>query len=175
MLLDENALAAGHDYFSLGGFEVSPDHRLLAYSTDVTGGERYTLRFRDLDTGADLADVVDDVTYGLAWADDARTCFYVRPDDAMRPNEVWRHRLGTPAADDVLVFREDDERFFLDVGRTRSGRFVLIDVVVEADVGDLVRPDRRARRRAAASSRRASTGTSTRSSTTGATSTATGS
>ena len=69
----------------------------------------------------DLADVVDDVTYGLAWADDARTCFYVRPDDAMRPNEVWRHRLGTAAGDDVLVFREDDERFFLGVERTRSG------------------------------------------------------
>ena len=63
---------------------------------DVNGGERYTLRFRDLDTGADLADVVENVTYGLAWADDARTCFYVRPDDAMRPNEVWRHALGTP-------------------------------------------------------------------------------
>ena len=120
-------LAAGHDYFSLGGFEISPDHRVLAYSTDLNGGERYTLRFRDLDTGADLDDVVENVTYGLAWADDARTCFYVRPDDAMRPNEVWRHRLGTPPADDTLVFREDDERFFVDVGRARSGRFVLIE------------------------------------------------
>ncbi len=127
VLLDENELAEGHDYFSLGGFEVSPDHRLLAYSTDTTGGERYTLRFRALDSGADLDDVVDDVTYGLAWADDERTCFYVRPDAAMRPNEVWRHQLATSATDDVLVFREDDERFFLDVGRTRSGRYVLIE------------------------------------------------
>ncbi len=127
VLLDENELARGHDYFSLGGFEVSPDHRLLAYSTDVTGGERYTLRFRDLDRGVDLADVVDDVTYGLAWADDLATCFYVRPDAAMRPNEVWRHRLGEPSSDDVLVFREDDERFYLDIGRTRSDRFVLIE------------------------------------------------
>ena len=67
------------------------------------------------------------MTYGLAWADDVRTCFYVRPDDAMRPNEIWRHHLGTPASEDVRVFREDDERFFLGVGRTRSGRFVLID------------------------------------------------
>ena len=106
------SLAEGHDYFALGGFDISPDHRLLAYSIDFNGGERYTLRFRDLDTGADLADVVDDVTYGLAWADDARTCFYVRPDDAMRPYEVWRHTLGTAARDDVLVFREDDERFY---------------------------------------------------------------
>ena len=127
VLLDENDLASGHDYFALGSFEISPDHRLLAYSTDDTGGERYTLRFRDLEQGRDLPDVVENVTYGLAWADDVRTCFYVRPDDAMRPNEVWRHHLGTPPSEDVRVFREDDERFFLGVGRTRSGRFVLID------------------------------------------------
>jgi oligopeptidase B len=127
VLLDENALAAGHDYFSLGGFEVSPDHRLLAYSTDLNGGERYTLHFRDLDTGEDLDERVDNVTYGLAWADDLRTCFYVRPDAAMRPDEVWRHRLGTAADEDVLVYREDDERFFLDLGRTRSGNYVLIE------------------------------------------------
>ena len=128
VLLDENDLATGHDYFALGTFEISPDHRLLAYSTDGTGGERYELRFRDLTHYSDLPDVVENVTYGLAWADDARTCFYVRPDEAMRPNEVWRHRLGIATTEDVRVFREDDERFFLGVGRTRSGRFVLIDV-----------------------------------------------
>jgi oligopeptidase B len=127
ILLDENVLAEGHDYFALGGFEVTPDHAVLAYSVDTTGGERYTLRFRDLATGDDLADTVDNVTYGLAWSDDAQHCFYVRPDDAMRPHEIWRHRLGAPATTDVLVHREDDERFFLGVERTRSGHFVLID------------------------------------------------
>jgi oligopeptidase B len=127
VVLDENLLADGHDYFSLGGFEVTPDNAVLAYSVDFTGGERYSLRFRDLASGAELADVVDDVTYGLAWANDARTCFYVRPDEAMRPHEIWRHELGTPASDDVRVLREDDERFYLAVERTRSGRFVLID------------------------------------------------
>jgi oligopeptidase B len=127
VLLDENELAAGHDYFALGGFEVSPDHAVAAYSVDTNGSERYTLHFRDLATGTDLDDVVEDVTYGLAWSDDARTCFYVRPDEAMRPFEVWRHVLGTDASTDVLVRREDDERFFVDIGRTRSGRFVLID------------------------------------------------
>src|SRR5262245_18486735 len=127
VLLDENVLAAGHDYFALGGFEVTPDHAVVAYSVDVTGGERYALRFRDLATGADLPDAVEDVTYGLAWADDAQHCFYVRPDDAMRPHEIWCHRLGSPASADVLVHREDDERFFLGVERTRSGRFILTD------------------------------------------------
>ena len=127
LLLDENVLARDSDYFALGGFEITPDHRVLAYSTDTTGGERYTLHFRDLTTNVDLPDVVENVTYGLAWADDARTCFYVRPDTAMRPHEVWRHTLGTPASDDLRVFREEDERFFLGVERTRSGRFVLIE------------------------------------------------
>ncbi len=128
VVLDENLLAAGHDYFALGGFEVTPDHGVLAYSVDFNGSERYTLRFRDLTTGAELPDVVEDVTYGLAWADDLRTCFYVRPDEAVRPHEVWRHVLGTPATDDVLVLREDDERFYVGVERTRTGRYVLIDV-----------------------------------------------
>jgi oligopeptidase B len=126
VLLDENVAAEGHVYFSLGGFAVAPDHRHVAYAVDTTGGERMTLRFRDLDTGEDLPDVVENVSYGLAWADDSRTCFYVRPDAAMRPHQVWRHRLGTAAADDELVFGDDDERFYVAVNRTRSGRFVLI-------------------------------------------------
>jgi oligopeptidase B len=127
MLLDENAEAEGHQYFSLGGFEVTPDHRILAFAEDTTGGERHNLRFRDLGSGADCDDLVENVTYGLAWADDQRTCFYVRPDDAMRPWQVWRHTLGSPASNDVLVFQEDDDRFYVGVHRTRSGRYILID------------------------------------------------
>jgi oligopeptidase B len=127
ILLDENVEASGHEYFSLGGFAITPDHQMLSYAVDTTGGERHTLRFRDLASGTDLDDVVDDVTYGLAWADDNRTCFYVRPDDAMRPYQVWRHALGAAADDDVLVFEESDERFFVHIDRSRSGRFVLIE------------------------------------------------
>src|SRR5258706_6073350 len=78
VVLDENHLAEGHDYFALGGFEVTPDHAVLAYSVDFSGGERYTLRFRDLATGLDLPGVVGAVPRGLAWGDAARTCFYVR-------------------------------------------------------------------------------------------------
>ncbi|HMG25537.1 MAG TPA: S9 family peptidase [Acidimicrobiia bacterium] len=126
VLLDQNVLAQGHDYFALGGFAVSPDHSRLAYSVDTTGGERYELRFRDLTTGDDLPDVIPDVYYGLAWANDDRTCFYVRPDVAMRPWQVWRHQLGTSSGDDELVYQEDDERFYAGVGRTRTGRYVVI-------------------------------------------------
>jgi oligopeptidase B len=100
----------------------------LAYSTDVTGGERYALRFRELSTGNDLPDVVPDVYYGLAWANDNRTCFYTRPDAAMRPWQIWHHRLDTAADNDALVQQEDDDRFYASVGRTRTGRYVLISV-----------------------------------------------
>src|SRR4029079_15259816 len=93
-------------------------------------GERYELRFRHVATDAqparDFDDVVADVYYGVAWANDGATIFYTRPDDAMRPWQVWRHVLGTPAADDSLVFQEDDDRFYVGVARTRSGRFVEI-------------------------------------------------
>jgi oligopeptidase B len=128
VLLDENVLAEGHDYFALGGFSISPDYMRLAYSTDVTGGERYELRFRELSTGDDLPDVVPDVYYGLAWANDNRTCFYTRPDAAMRPWQIWHHRLDTAADSDALVLQEDDDRFYASVGRTRTGRYVLIAV-----------------------------------------------
>ncbi len=114
-MLDENALARGHDYFAVGDLAVTPEQTLAAYTVDITGGERYDLRFRDLGTGEDLPDVVADVYYGLAWANDDRTILYTRPDDAMRPWQVWRHELGTSADDDVLVFQEDDDRFFVSV------------------------------------------------------------
>lgn len=127
-VLDVNRLAEGHEFCTVTGFEVSPDQRLLAFAVDTDGGEISTLRFRDLGTGVDLPDVVEGVYYGLAWADDGRTVFYVRPDEAVRPYQVWRHTLGTPVADDVLVYEEPDERFFVDVSRARSGRFVLVGV-----------------------------------------------
>ncbi|MGH9062531.1 MAG: S9 family peptidase, partial [Acidimicrobiales bacterium] len=128
VLLDQNLLAEGHEFFSLGGLELSPDSRLLAYSTDTTGGERYTLRFRDVTTGVDLEDTISDTYYGLAWASDSATVFYTRPDEAMRPHQLWRHRLGTAATDDVLVYTEDDERFWVGVGRTKDDAFVVLDL-----------------------------------------------
>jgi oligopeptidase B len=128
VILDENALAQGHEFLHLGVFSLSHDQRLLAYGVDHDGSERYALRFRDLDAGADLADAVDDVSYTAAWAADGETLFYTRQDATMRPYEVWRHRLGRPADEDERVFHEPDERFFVSVGLTRSRRFVLIAI-----------------------------------------------
>jgi oligopeptidase B len=126
IVLDENALAADAEYFVLRGLALSPAQAQIAYAVDFTGGELATLRFRELATGRDLADEIDGVYYGLAWANDERTVFYVRPDDAIRPYQVWRHVLGSPASDDVLVYQEDDERFGVGIGRTRTGRFLVI-------------------------------------------------
>ncbi|MGI8493115.1 MAG: S9 family peptidase [Acidimicrobiales bacterium] len=126
VVLDENVLAEGHDYFSLGVFDVSPDGALLAYAIDVDGSERHQLRWRDLASGEDLDDIVEGVVYGSAWAADNRTLFYVMPDAAMRPHQVWRHTLGEPASLDRLVYEETDERFYLGVGATRSAEFVVM-------------------------------------------------
>ena len=126
VLLDENVLAEGHDYFALGNLEVSPDHRWLAYSTDTTGGERYTMRFIDLDTGKASGEDLPDTSYSAAWANDNATVFYVRVDEAMRPFQVWRHRVGTDPAGDALVYEETDDHFYLGVGRTKDDRYILI-------------------------------------------------
>ena len=128
VILDENALAQGHEFLHLGVFAVSHDQRLLAYGVDHDGSERYALRFRDLTSQIDLPDAIDDASYTAAWAADGRSVFYTRQDAAMRPCEVWRHRLGRPADEDQRVFHEPDERFFVSVGLTRSRRFVLIAI-----------------------------------------------
>jgi oligopeptidase B len=124
--LDCNALADGHDYFELGFVDRSPDENMLAYAIDFSGKELHQLRFRDLRTGEDLDDVLEGVYYGSAWAADSQTFFYVRPDAAMRPYQVWRHRLGTPEEEDALVFQEDDERFELGVELTKSERYLVL-------------------------------------------------
>ncbi|MEW2383716.1 S9 family peptidase [Micromonospora sp. NPDC047707] len=128
VLLDGNLLAEGHDFFALGAFDVSPDGRWLAYSTDFSGDERFTLRVKDLTTGELLPDEVPDTFYGTAWSADASVLFYVTVDDAWRPNRVWRHTLGTPSSEDAVAHQEDDERFWVGVELTRSEKFVVIDI-----------------------------------------------
>jgi len=126
ILLDGNELAAGQEFFSLGAFDVSPDGRLLAYSTDFAGSERFTMRVKDLASGETAADEIPGTFYGSAWSADGSALFYVTVDEAWRPYRVWRHVIGTPAAADVVVFEEPDERFWVGVGLTRSERFLVI-------------------------------------------------
>src|SRR6202171_4190084 len=96
IILDGNELAKGHEYFDLGYGERSPDENFVAYAVDIDGSERHELRVRALPSGKDLTDIITEVYYGAAWAADSRTFFYSRPDNAMRPYQIWRHVLGTP-------------------------------------------------------------------------------
>ncbi len=125
VLLDANSAAADEDFFSIGAFAVSPDGRLLAYSTDTSGAERFTLRIVDLVGGEPLADTISDTAYGVAWAGDSHL-FYARADDAWRPYLVLRHRLGTDPADDSVVWEEPDERFWLGVEASRDRRWIVL-------------------------------------------------
>ena len=129
VLLDANVEAGQGDYFAIGVFDLAPGTDVLAWAADRNGSEQYTLRFRDLagpQAGQDREDVVEGVYYGSAWSTDGRHFFYTRPDAAMRPHEVWRHELGTDPADDVLVHREDDERFFCEVSNTKDREWVVL-------------------------------------------------
>ena len=128
VLLDQNAEARGHDFFSVGANEVSPAGDLIAYAVDVVGDERYDVRVRRIATGEVLDEAVHRTGGSLAWSLDGRHLFYTRVDDSWRPHQVWRHELGTDAAADVLVHDEPDERFFVGVGSSRDDRWVIIAI-----------------------------------------------
>ncbi len=127
VLLDGNAEAKGKAYWDIGCGEHSPDHALLAYSADETGSETYTMHFRDLATGKDLPDVITGTQGDAVWANDSKTVFYVRLDDNHRPRHVYRHTLGTPAEDDVLVYEEKSTGYYVSVEITQSQRYILIN------------------------------------------------
>jgi oligopeptidase B len=126
LVLDENKEAEGEGYFRLGNFAVSADQRFVAYSTDTNGAESYTTRIREISGQRDLPDVLEECRYGLVWSTSGSYLFYTVADEALRPFQVWRHRIGTEQSVDELVFQEDDERFFLGLAKTRSGAFVVI-------------------------------------------------
>jgi oligopeptidase B len=126
ILLDGNELAGDSQFFALGSSDVSPDGTQLAYSTDFEGSERFTVRVKNLVTGEVAADEIPGAFYGSAWSADGSALFYVTVDESWRPNRVWRHLIGQPAAADVVVFEETDERFWVGIDLTRSERYLLI-------------------------------------------------
>lgn len=129
VLVDLDAVAAqeGSSYAEFGVTEPGPHDRLLAWSVDLTGAELYSLRFRDLATGQDLPDRVEQTYYSGAWNADGTRFLYVVTDRAMRPWQVREHVLGTAADADRVVLREDDERFEVTVRATRSGQWIIIE------------------------------------------------
>lgn len=126
LLLDENSLAAGQSYFRLGMLKISPDQRLLAYTTDTNGSERFNLYVKDLDSGQLIDGPIHNVSYDLEWASDNQTILYGTPDATWRTNKLFRHQLGSAASLDALLYEEADAAFDLHLRKTRSGVFFVI-------------------------------------------------
>jgi oligopeptidase B len=128
ILLDVNKLAKGYDFFDVGVRVVSPDHRILAYSVDTTGRERFTLYFKNLETGELLPDVVSDISYSVAWGNDNKSVFYTIRDEAQRPYKLFRHTLGDNSENDVLVYHEPDDAFWLSIKKSKSEKYLLMEI-----------------------------------------------
>ncbi len=126
VLLDLNELAEGHDYFSLGNWTISSNDQLLAYSINTDGSETFTVFVKDLQSGELLPDRIENTYYSLEWANDNQTLFYNVIDEASRPWRLYRHKLGDDPASDVLVYQEDDDAYFLDVWKTRSDAYLMM-------------------------------------------------
>jgi oligopeptidase B len=127
LLLDLNGLAEGHSFLGLGSFEVSEDNHLLAYAIDTTGFRQYVLQVKDLRTRNTFPERFERVT-SVAWASDNRTLFYTVEDQTTkRSHRLYRHVLGSTEPD-PLLYEETDERFRIEVERTRSGAFLLLTI-----------------------------------------------
>lgn len=127
VLLDCNELAAGEAFFQLGGYAISLDNRLLAYTEDRVGRRQYRLRVKDIASGRLLDDVIENVEADVVWAADNRTLLYVDKDPVtLLARRVRRHVLGTPTAADVVVYEEPDETFDVEVSASKSERFIFI-------------------------------------------------
>jgi len=125
VILDENLEAGDRDFLSVGVLAVSPNDEWVAVGTDFEGDERHHVTVRPLAGQDPIDDALDDVYYGFAWASDSRHFFYTRVDDSMRPWQIWRHELTTPASADVLVFQEDDAQYNVSVGRSRDDAMIV--------------------------------------------------
>ena len=127
ILLDENVLAKGHDYFAVGGMDVSPDNQWMSYGVDLVSRRIYTIYFKNLVTGDVLKQTIPNSTGSVAWANDNKTVFYTSKNEVtLLPEKIWRHKVGTDSAKDELVYEEKDESFYNGVYRSKSGEFIII-------------------------------------------------
>ena len=127
ILLDENVLAKGHDYFAVGGLDVSPDNQWMSYGVDLVSRRIYTIYFKNLVTGDVLKETIPNSTGSVAWANDNKTVFYTSKNEVtLLPEKIWRHKVGTDSAKDELVYEEKDQSFYNGVYRSKSGEFIII-------------------------------------------------
>jgi oligopeptidase B len=129
ILLDGNVLAEGHEFLQIAAYEVSDDGRYLAFAVDTVGRRQFELRIRDLTTGADLPDVIGGVSANLVWAADNKTLFYIENDPVtLLGSRVRKHILGADTAADPIVYEESDKSFYIDLGRSGDGQYIVIEL-----------------------------------------------
>jgi oligopeptidase B len=127
ILFDCNVLAKGHTFFQLGGLSVSPDNRFASFGIDIVGRRIYTIQIKNLETNEILSDMIENATGGSVWANDNQTLFYTRQDKVtLRANQIFKHKLGSTADKDILVYEEKDETFNVSVGKEKSKKYIVI-------------------------------------------------
>ena len=127
IILDVNKMAEGYEYFALGGSAVSPDNKMVAFGIDTVSRRKYTVNFKNLETGEILEDAIPLTTGGVTWANDNKTVFYVLKDDVtLRSMKIMKHTLGTSVDEDIVVFYEEDETFSTFIYKTKSDKYLII-------------------------------------------------
>ena len=126
IMLNANELAEGHSYYTAAGLKVSPNNKIVAFGEDTLGRRIYTIKFKNLETGELLADEIPNTTGSSTWANDNKTVFYSVKDESLRSYKIFKHLLGTDAANDQLVYHEEDETFNTFVYKTKSTQFLVI-------------------------------------------------
>ena len=129
LLIDGNARAAEHPFYTLGGMNISPDNAIMAISEDFLSRRQYTLRLKNLTDGSWYPEALENISPGSAWVNDSTAFYYVRKHEStLLPYQVWRHRVGAPVAEDELIYEESDDTFYVSLGKTSSRRYIVIHV-----------------------------------------------
>src|SRR5690606_3175321 len=128
IVIDVNLLAEGQSYFSLGTFKVSPDHQMVAYTSDTTGNEEYNLYIKNINTRELIEEPIAGLSYGIEWANDNQTLLYTTRDEAYRPSKLFVHKIGNSYLEDKLVYHEEDDRYFLSIFKSKNKKHILINL-----------------------------------------------
>ncbi|WP_246075801.1 S9 family peptidase [Aliikangiella marina] len=127
ILLDGNKMAEGKEYFAIGRYSISTNNNILAYSTDTISRRLYTIEFRDLTTDKMLDDKLENTSGQIVWANDNQTVFYIKKDlQTLLGYQVYRHKIGTPQSEDVLVYEEKDNTFYTGIGKTKDDALIYV-------------------------------------------------
>ncbi len=126
LILDQNLLAEGLSFHSLGGLNVSPDNKLLAFGEDTVGRRKYDIRIKNIEDGSYLDDRIRECTGSIVWANDSKSFYYTKKDETLRPYQIWRHDLGQDTQQDVKVYEEEDETYTCHIFKSKSNKFIII-------------------------------------------------